>query len=130
MLRLCMYITPLNDQQSTYINCDGHLLCIQNYSAPEQFLTNESTVRTDIYGLGLLLYSLITDEKAFDLKTNSLEQVRHAILHEEAVRPSQTQKSAIGPVSSDLEAIVLKAIRQNPADRYSSVIHLQEGNKN
>lgn len=123
-------LTPEKELQNPDITREGHFLGSLNYSAPEQFLTNESTVRTDIYGLGLLLYSLITDEKAFDLKTNSLEQVRHAILHEEAVRPSQIQKSAIGPVSRDLEAIVLKAIRKNPADRYSSVIHLQEDIKN
>src|SRR5690625_7909790 len=69
-------LTPEKELQNPDITREGHFLGSLNYSAPEQFLTNESTVRTDIYGLGLLLYSLITDEKAFDLKTNSLEQVQ------------------------------------------------------
>lgn len=118
-------LTSEKDLQHANVTKEGQFLGSLNYSAPEQFEKNETTVKTDIYGLGLLLYLLITDEKAFDFEGDSLEVARRTILQQQPTRPSLLQKTAVGTISKDLEAIVLKALRKDPSERYNSVIHLQ-----
>lgn len=123
-------LTSDNELQHSDVTREGQFLGSLDYAAPEHFEKNETTVRTDIYGLGLLLYYLITDKKAFDFKGDSMDQVRRAILQQLPDRPSLHQKESIGSISKDLEAVVLKALRKDPAERYNSVIHLQEDIRN
>lgn len=108
------------------------------YAAPEQLLGEPVTTATDIYGLGLVLYELLSGLRTFpDRKTTT------RALHEiDADPPSMTtamkgieesQARAIAadrrlPVRSltrslrgDLEAIVARCLRREPEQRYPTV---------
>ena len=85
------------------------------YASPEQIRGEPVSVATDVYGLGALLYHLLTGRRAFEGAGMALER---AVLDTEPPRPSTV---APGALDGDLDAIVLKAMRKEPEMRYTSV---------
>ena len=107
------------------------------FAAPEQIQGTEETPATDIYALGTLLYVLLTGRHPLDLEQKTWKQVRQAILKHDPVRPSlihahSSQSNDDRPavyqrhLTSDLDAILLKSISKEPAQRYASVKDLME----
>lgn len=87
------------------------------YASPEQFRGLPATVATDVYGLGAVLYRLLTGANPREMKTMSLGDLIRNIREEEVVRPS-----AIRPeLKGDLENILLEALQEDPHRRYASV---------
>jgi len=78
-----------------------------HYMAPEQF-QGRADARTDVWGLGVILYELLTLHRAF-----------HSPKEIESSDPRRPQDLAHG-LPLDLEAICWKAIRKEPARRYPS----------
>ena len=83
------------------------------YMAPERF-EGWSDRRSDIYGLGITLYELLTLRPAFDATTRArlIEQV----IHDPPVAPRKIDPK----IPRDFETIVLKAIAKEPAERYAT----------
>jgi tetratricopeptide (TPR) repeat protein/tRNA A-37 threonylcarbamoyl transferase component Bud32 len=86
------------------------------YMAPEQVAgrVDEIGPATDVYGLGAVLYELLTGQRPF-IGTCEADCL-HRILSEEPTAPSRFS-GASGP---DIEAICLKCLEKNPARRYVS----------
>jgi serine/threonine protein kinase/WD40 repeat protein len=97
----------------------GDLVGTLRYMAPERF-AGQSEPRSDLYGLGLTLYELLTLRPAFEAtdRNRLIAQVQH----EEPPRPRKLS----GAVPRDLETIVLKAMAKEPAHRYASAAALAE----
>ncbi|MGF1671204.1 MAG: tetratricopeptide repeat protein [Balneolaceae bacterium] len=97
------------------------LLSIQ-YAAPEQITLEKITTATDVYGLGLLLYEMITGKKPFKLKNKKLKEAEYIIRHQSPEPPSLVviDKSISEKLKGDLDAITLKALRKHPEERYQS----------
>ncbi|CAN5180442.1 hypothetical protein BH11PLA2_BH11PLA2_07470 [soil metagenome] len=91
----------------------GHVLGTLQYMAPEA-LTGKSDNRTDVYGLGMVLYELITGRVPFN-ETNPAILVKQ-IGDREPPPPHQF----VPKVPRDLETICLKAIAREPSRRYAS----------
>jgi serine/threonine protein kinase len=91
------------------------------YMAPEQ-LTEGGLVdaRTDVYGLGIVLYELLTGIVPFADPT--LTGLRKRILSEDP----QPVRSLNGDVPPDLERICMKCLSKEAADRYGSARELAE----
>lgn len=101
------------------------------YAAPEQLSGGAVTVATDVYSLGVLLYRLLSGHRpgeadarpsvvAFrshdgdDSGTNADPQTV-------ATRRGTTPRRLSRRLTGDLDTVTLKALRQDPAQRYQSV---------
>ena len=84
-----------------------------SYMAPEQASTEGATISraTDVWGLGAILYEMLCGQPPFE----SADASTTLLLLKEGVmrRPSR-----YAPMSPDLEAICLKCLARDPADRY------------
>jgi len=91
------------------------------YASPEQIEGDGLTAATDVYSLGVVLYELITGQRPFD-DLESVHLLPQAILNGDIAPPSRTAGIAVpGALRADLDAIVLKALRREPAERYPSI---------
>jgi serine/threonine-protein kinase len=105
-------------------------LMTPEYASPEQVRGEPVSTSTDVYGLGVLLYELLTGRRAFHFETNSPLEIARVICDEEPVPPSTAaQSDSLGrsdrkKFERDLDNIVLMAMRKEPAERYSSVASL------
>jgi tetratricopeptide (TPR) repeat protein len=87
------------------------------YASPEQVLGNPITTASDTYSLGVLLYQLLACRVPYSLKEFSTAEMVRVICNEEPARPS-TVAPAERKLDADLDAIVMKALRKEPKDRY------------
>jgi N-acetylneuraminic acid mutarotase/predicted Ser/Thr protein kinase len=94
----------------------GALLGTPAYMAPEQARGKGETIgpACDIYGLGVILYELLTGRRPF---RGQLLEVLSQILTEEPEPPSQHRPD----LDRSLQAICLKALAKRPEDRYASM---------
>lgn len=102
------------------------------YMSPEQVDGRVLDGRSDLFSLGVVFFELLTGRRLFKAKTRdeTIARVRRAdVPSPRTYRPE---------ISEDLEGIVLKALRANPADRFQSgaemleaigVLMVQEGHR-
>jgi eukaryotic-like serine/threonine-protein kinase len=104
----------------------GMLLFTPEYSSPEQARGELVSTATDTYSLGAVLYELLAGVPPLRLPASRLEAMR-TICEVEPPRPS-----AVAPeerrraLAGDLDHIVLRALRKEPAHRYASVEQLAD----
>ena len=83
-----------------------------DYMSPEQIQGKRGDARTDVYALGTMLYEMLTAEVPF-AGDNMLAVMNQHLTG--VVRPPHELNHAIPP---QVEAIILKAIRRDPDERY------------
>jgi serine/threonine protein kinase/tetratricopeptide (TPR) repeat protein len=120
------------------------------YASPEQVRGETITTSSDVYSLGVILYRLLTGHPPYQLDTTSPMEIVRAITEFQPSRPStvidrigeftgddgrtvQLSPEAVSKVrdgrpsalrrrlTGDVDNIILKALRKEPARRYSSV---------
>jgi serine/threonine-protein kinase len=116
------------------------------YASPEQVQGKPVSTATDVYGLGVILYELLTGIPAHGLTEGGLEELLRVVCTEDPARPSAavlqqrmehpdvalcraaergvTPERLVGDLSGDLDAIVMKALRKEPPARYGSAEQL------
>lgn len=96
------------------------------YAAPEQLLGQSIGVGTDVYALGVVLFELLTGRRPFiAADAHTLEQ---RIVHGEIPRPSDCapDRARRAALRGDLDAILLRALRREPEQRYDSASALAD----
>ena len=114
------------------------------YAAPEQITGAPVTTATDVYGLGVLLYLLLTGQHPAGPGSHSPADLLKAIAETEphpvsdvvgletSQAPIRAGNRATSPdrlsrqLRGDLDTIVGKALKKNPAERYPSVASLAD----
>ncbi len=91
------------------------------YGAPEQIQGGSVTTGTDVYQLGVLLYELLSGRQPFDVEGRSTYEIARAICEQDPQRPSAVEGARGKRLGGDLDAIVMKAMRKEPEERYASV---------
>ncbi len=104
--------------QSSTMTKSGLVLGTVHYMAPEQIEGQKVDHRADVFSVGAIAYELIAYRKAFD--GESLTAVMFRIMNE---RPDP--KPITTPYSPALEAIIMKALEREPANRYQSLDDMQ-----
>lgn len=101
-----------------------------NYASPEQVRGLAVTTVSDIYALGVLLYELLTGVRPYDTADKTVDEILRIVGDQEPPRPSARAGTPLPHdprrLRGDLDAIVLKAIRKDPARRYASARELAE----
>ena len=92
------------------------------FASPEQVRGEEITTATDVYGLGSLLYCLLTGRAPHQITGTSRSELERAICESEPVRPGSIRPDLKG----DLDNILLKALHREPGRRYFSAHALAE----
>lgn len=91
------------------------------YMAPEQVTKTELTTATDIYGLGGILYKLLTGRSPFQVHGKTWPEIEKLLLQESPAPPSKWNPE----VDKDLEAICLKCLSKRKDRRYGSAYGLK-----
>lgn len=111
-------------------------------AAPEQLRGEAVAVTCDVYQLGTLLHELLCGSPLFALEGNSLAELEKKIASVVPATPSQAAQAVPEDVANarrctsgaalaralrgDLDAIVQRAVRKEPAQRYLSVEQLAQ----
>lgn len=97
------------------VTLNGQLIGTPAYMSPEQARGDVFHIdrRTDVYGLGAVLYELLTGRPPF---AGELATLVHQVIREEPMAPRRVNAA----VPRDLETICLKAMAKDPARRYST----------
>jgi hypothetical protein len=104
------------------LTATGELLGTLRYASPEQVLARRGVVdhRSDLYSLGATLYELLTLRPLFEGRDRN-ELLRQ--IADEEPRPPRSLHPSVPP---ELETVVLKALRKEPAERYPTARDLAD----
>ena len=90
------------------------------YMPPEQGRGDPVTARTDLYATGILLFEMLTGEPPF----RGDDPAETLLAHQGTAPPLLSEKRPEGAFSPQLEAVVMKALRKDPLDRYGSAAEM------
>lgn len=109
--------TALNSTQLTQTNS---VMGTVHYLPPEQAQGKGSTIRSDIYSMGIMMYELLTGLVPY----KGENAVEIALKHLKEPLPSVRKSNSSIPQS--IENVVIKATAKNPKNRYADARQMHE----
>ena len=91
-----------------------------DYMAPEQVRGERGDARTDVYSVGVMLFEMVTGEVPFQ-GDNAL-----AVMSQRVNSEAPLLRRVRSDLPPQLEAVLFRALRRDPAERYSSMEELQQ----
>ncbi len=110
-------LTDRLGESEASISMSGEVAGTPAYMSPEQTKGDPSRidVRSDVYSLGVILYRLLTGQSPYG-EQKGLSDLLRAINDVEPPSPRRIKKE----IPDEVEAIVLKALRKDPGERYQT----------
>lgn len=110
------------DSVGTQLTQDGVIMGTPAYMAPEQATGGAAAVdyRADIYGVGAVLYTLITGKPPHEGET--LQELLVAVVNESPPLP----RSINPEIPANLELVLQRAMSRDPDERYQSMEELDD----
>lgn len=90
----------------------GNVVGTPTYMAPEQWRGEDATPLTDIYGLGVLVYLMLTGHPPFKAETP------HSLMYKHLNEPPPSLKIFNANIKDSITAVIFKSIAKVPYERY------------
>ncbi len=126
---IAKHMAPSASEQTRTMT--AHRMMTLDHCSPEQVRGDEITPASDLYSLGVVLYRLLTQASPYRVATaDGAYDLAHVICHMEPPLPSKAvaadSPTARRSLRGDLDAVVMMAMRKDPAHRYASAEALSE----
>src|SRR6202789_3688035 len=95
------------------------------YMAPEQFVTGQSSVQSDLWALGVILYELASRRHPFSPPDAEDFQAIRAIQFSDPEELSRI----VPDISPELKSVIASCLEKNPGARYTSAAEVREALK-
>ena len=95
------------------------------YMAPEQFVTGQSSVQSDVWALGVILYELASGRHPFSRPDAEDFQAIRAIQFSEP----EDLSDIVPGISPELKSVIARCLEKNPSARYASAAEVREALK-
>jgi serine/threonine protein kinase len=99
----------------------GAIFGTPHYMSPEQALGKQLDHRSDIYSVGVIMYEVFTGRVPFEAESFMGILTKH--ITSEPRRPTEVAPDR--QIPEEIEMIIMKAMAKDSADRYASMIELQ-----
>src|ERR1035437_5317977 len=93
------------------------------YMAPEQFVTGRSSVQSDVFALGVILYELVAGRHPFHRADQPEFQTIRAIQFNDPPKLCEI----VPDLPVELESLILRCLEKQPSARFSSAADVREG---
>ncbi|MBY0357752.1 MAG: serine/threonine-protein kinase [Candidatus Obscuribacterales bacterium] len=111
---------PGSGKQAHNLTQTGELFGSPLYMSPEQFLGKTLDERTDIYAMGCVMYETLSGNAPFS--GEHVLETMHKHLNE---LPPPLSGNPEKPVSTRLEAVIMRAMEKDPDQRFQSMSELK-----
>ncbi len=105
---------------SSGLTATGTVTGTPDYMSPEQAQGLKVDNRSDVYSLGIVLFEMLTGHVPFEAETPL------AVLFKQIQEPPPPLSIVRPDLPYQLEAVLLKALTKNPADRFASITNFHE----
>src|SRR5580704_15108922 len=95
------------------------------YMAPEQFVTGQSSVQSDVWALGVILFELASGRHPFSRPDAEDFQTIRAIQFSDPIDLTEI----VPDISSELKSVIATCLETTPAKRYASAAEVREALK-
>ena len=102
-------------ETSSRISAHDIVLGTVEYMAPEQIVNDPTDARTDVYGLGVVMFRVFTGQLPFDVETD-LELLAHQVFS-----PAPPPSWLNDEIDPRIERLILRAMRKRPTNRYPTM---------
>jgi serine/threonine protein kinase len=113
-------LSRFSDNSESQLTQAGCIMGTPAYMAPEQARGQQVDHRTDVYGVGVVLYTMLTGRPPFDGDTPQATVL--AAMNAEPPRPRSVEPS----IPPHLELIIERAMARDPAERYQNMAEFEQ----